>query len=237
MTVEIEFVRGKGFIAEIIRTLRKKTASVRVQEGKVSVVVPKSISMDTIDTLATKKTKWIREKLLLQREHQPTKPKEYVSGESFTYLGRNYRLKVQTGPTKSVKLKYGRLVVHVPPSVQKRDQYIQNSLTEWYREHAVKKLQEKLNRYAQVVGVTPSSVGIKTFKGRWGSCSTKGSLLFNWKVIIAPNRIVDYVVVHELCHLHEHNHSPKFWRCVERVGPDYLDCRGWLKESGRRLEI
>ena len=237
MTVEIEFVKGQGFIAEVIRTPRKMTATVRVREGKVSVVVPDSTIMNTVEALVTKKTKWIREKLLLQREHQPTKPKEYVSGESFTYLGRNYRLKVQNGPTKSVKLKYGRLVAHVPPSVQKRDQYVQNALTDWYREHALGKLHSKVGRYAQVIGVIPLSVGIKTFKGRWGSCSTKGNLLFNWKVIIAPNRIVDYVVVHELCHLHEHNHSPKFWKHVERVFPDYLECREWLKGNSRQLTI
>lgn len=128
-------------------------------------------------------------------------------------------------------------MVQVPPSVQKRDQYVQGALTDWYRAHALEKLQEKMERFSQAVGVTPSSVGIKTFKGRWGSCSTKGNLLLNWKVIIAPNRIVDYVVVHELCHLHEHNHSPRFWQHVARVIPDYVECRQWLKASGKRLSI
>ena len=125
----------------------------------------------------------------------------------------------------------------MPSSVQKRDQYIQNALTDWSRAHALEKLQEKVERFSTIVGVTPSSMGIKTFKGRWGSCSTKGSLLFNWKVIIAPNRIVDYVVVHELCQLHEHNHSPRFWQHVARVIPDYVECKEWLQVSGRILEM
>lgn len=232
-----EVIHGKGFDAEVIRTDRRKTATVKVVEGKVSVVVPRSITTDRVEALVTRKTRWIREKLLLHREHQPPKPKEYVSGESFAYLGRNYRLKVESGPAKSVKLKSGRLVVQVPPSVQKRDQYVQGAVTEWYREHALQKLQEKVQRYAKVVRVSPSSVGIKTFSGRWGSCSTKGNMEFNWKIIIAPNRIVDYVVVHELCHLHHHDHSPGFWQCVERVFPDYKDAKDWLRTNSRQLEI
>jgi len=136
-----------------------------------------------------------------------------------------------------VKLRNARLVVQVPPSVQKREQYVQNALAEWYREHALEKLREKVDRYAKVVRVASSSLGVKTFKGRWGSCSSKGHVQFNWKIIIAPNRIVDYVVVHELCHLHEHNHSPEYWKCVERVFPDYRECKEWLRLNGRGLEI
>ena len=98
MTLQLEFVKGPGFVAEIIRTNRSKTASVRVQEGKVSVVVPKSLADSQIERLVTKKTRWIKEKLLLHRQSVPVKPKEYVSGECFTYLGRNYRLKVRKGP-------------------------------------------------------------------------------------------------------------------------------------------
>lgn len=234
--IEIEFIKGKGFIAEVIRTGRKKTATVMVREGKVSVVVPKATTVNEVTALVTKKTKWIREKLLIQQQHPRTKLKEYVSGESFTYLGRNYHLKVQTG-VNAVKLMGGKLVVQVPCSVQKRDQYVQGALTEWYRTHALEKLREKVGRFSEIVGVTPVSVGIKTFKGRWGSCSTKGDLMFNWRIIIAPNRIVDYVVAHELCHLYEHNHSPKFWKHVERVFPDYKESREWFKVNGRYLGL
>ncbi|WP_089729762.1 M48 family metallopeptidase [Candidatus Thiosymbion oneisti] len=232
-----EFIHGKGFDAEVIRTDRRKTATVKVVEGKVSVVVPRRTSTDKVQALVSRKTRWIREKLLLYRKHQPPKPKEYVSGECFTYLGRNYRLKVESGTAKSVKLQGGRLVVQVSPSVRKRDRYLHGALTEWYREHALQKLQQKVQRYAKVVRVSPSSVGIKTFSGRWGSCSTKGNLAFNWKAIIAPNRIVDYLVVHELCHLHHHNHSPEFWKCVERVLPDYAESKEWLKVNGRWLDV
>ena len=237
MTQTADVIHGKGFDAEVIRTDRKKTATVKVVEGKVSVVVPRGTTAETVEALVTRKTRWIREKLLLHREHQPPKPKEYVSGESFTYLGRNYRLKVESGPAKSVKLKGGRLVVQVPPSVQKRDRYVKDSLTEWYRAHALERLQEKVDRYSKMIRVSPSSVGIKSFSGRWGSCSKTGKMEFNWKIIVAPNPIVDYVVVHELCHLKRHDHSPEFWQCVERVFPDYAESKEWLKINGRRLVV
>ena len=81
------------------------------------------------------------------------------------------------------------------------------------------------------MGLSPKGVGIKSFKSRWGSCSVKGKLDFNWKIVMAPNRIVDYVVVHELCHLKQHDHSPKFWTLVERVVPDYESCKEWLKKN------
>ena len=237
MNQTAEIIHGKGFDAKVIRTDRRKTATVKVEEGKVSVVVPRSTTQAKLEELVDNRTRWIREKLLLQREHQLPKPKEYLSGECFTYLGKNYRLKLERGAAKSVKLTAGRLVVQVPASVQKRDQYVQAALTEWYRQRALEKLQEKVDRYAKVVRVSPSFVGVRTFKGRWGSCTSKGSLEFNWKVIIAPNRMVDYVVVHELCHLHHHNHSPHFWKCVERVFHDYQECKEWLKVNGKMLEV
>lgn len=237
MSANAEVVHGKGFDAEVIRTDRKKTATVKVEEGRVSVVVPRATSSDKVQALVSRKSRWIREKLLLNRAHQPPKPKEYVSGENFTYLGRNYRLKVEPGASKSVKLKAGRLVVGVPSSVQQGDRYVQAALTEWYREHALEKLQEKVQRYAKVVGVSPVSVGIKAFSGRWGSCNRRGDTMFNWRIIIAPNRIVDYVVVHELCHLKWHDHSPEFWRCVERAFPDYQECKEWLRQQGQTLSI
>jgi hypothetical protein len=236
MTVEPEYVKGDGFLAEVIRTGRRKTASVKVQEGKVSVAVPKSLSDSRIEALVARKARWIREKLLLQRDAEPVKPREYVSGECFTYLGRNYRLKVESGKPVLVKLRQGRLWVQVPEG-RNNPEKIRNALIQWYRIHAEQKLREKSARYARIIGVSPAAVRIKTFKSRWGSCDSRGLVQFNWKIIIAPDRIVDYLVVHELCHLKQHNHSPRFWKCVESVFPDYRECRDWLKENGRILQV
>ena len=114
---------------------------------------------------------------------------------------------------------------------------IRNALVRWYRHHAESKLQAKVARYSSIVGVEVVSVGVKSFKSRWGSCSAKGRIDFNWKIIMAPNRMVDYVVAHELCHLKHHDHSNKFWKEVERVIPDYLDCKQWLKTNAEKLRL
>lgn len=86
-------------------------------------------------------------------------------------------------------------------------------------------------RYAPIAGVEPTGVNFKTFKARWGSCTAKGELEFNWLIMLAPNRMVDYVVIHQLCHLIHHDHSSERWRAVMRVMPDYQLCREWLREN------
>lgn len=231
-----EYRDGNGFIAEIIRTSRRKTASIRVEEGAVSVVVPASISVEKIDQLLVSKRLWIKEKMALQRALAPVTDKQFVSGEAFPYLGRNYRLKVEQGSFVPVKLLQGQLVVQTPEGSQ-QPHMIRNALVRWYKRQALQKMRDKVKRYAPMVGVKPAGVAIKSFKSRWGSCTVKGELEFNWRIMFAPNRMVDYVVVHELCHLIHYDHSPDFWSEVWRVMPDYQECRNWLKENSERLVI
>lgn len=231
-----EYRDGKGFIVEVIRTKRRKSADIRVEEGAVSIVVPTATTVEKIDQLLLAKRLWIKEKLALQRELRPASNKDFVSGEAFPYLGRNYRLKVETGPFAPVKLIQGRLVVQMPDEHQ-QPHIIRNAIVRWYKRQATQRLHEKVARYAPMVGVATPEVGIKSFRARWGSCTTNGKLEFNWLIMLAPNRKVDYVVVHELCHLLHHDHSPDFWRALARVMPDYQECRAWLKEHSVELVV
>jgi predicted metal-dependent hydrolase len=123
------------------------------------------------------------------------------------------------------------------PEGKSSPERVRAALTGWYKDHSRKKLREKSNRYPKIVGVAPASVSIKEFKSRWGSCRPDGKIEFNWKIIIAPNRIVGYVVVHKLCHLKQQDHSSAFWKEVANVTPDYRECKEWLKENGRWLEV
>lgn len=231
-----EYIECNDLVVEVLRTARKRTADIRVNEGAVSIVVPTKTPSAKITQLITEKRQWIRSKLLLQREVMPASEKSFVSGEGFSYLGRNYRLKVNRGRFQPLKLIHGQLTLTCPRG-QKDTDLIRSSLIQWYKHQAELKLQQKVKRYAEMMGLSPNGVGIKSFKSRWGSCSAKGKLDFNWKIVMAPNRIVDYVVVHELCHLKQHDHSPKFWKLVERVLPDYKERKEWLKENGRSLEV
>jgi len=159
-----------------------------------------------------------------------------VSGEAFSYLGRNYRLKINVGIFSGIKLINGRLVMSCATG-DRFPHIIRNSLRNWYQEMAVKKLNEKAKRYALQIGVEPKSINIKDFKARWGSCSIEGDIDFHWKIMMAPNRVVDYVVIHELCHLLEHNHSSKFWKHVERILPDYVEQKKWLKVNNNKTSL
>lgn len=231
-----EYISGNGYVAEVIRTARIKSARLQVEDGVVSIAVPKALEAERIEQLLKDKHRWIKEKLYLHQQQQPAPKREMLSGEAFPYLGRNYRLKITTGKLQPVKLLQGRLQVVVPKAMR-HDHIIRDMLTHWYRLQAETRFKEKVKRYASIVGVEPTDVSVKTFKSRWGSCNIKGEIQFHWKVIMAPHRIIDYVVVHELCHLKHHDHSPAFWKSVEKIVPDYLECKAWLKEFGVGFEV
>lgn len=231
-----EFIAGQSYVVEVKRSSRTKTASLKVEEGAVIIVVPKGLSSARIESIVNDKHDWIIDKIARQQLATPASSKRYLSGEAFPYLGRNYRLKVLTGDYQALKLINGRLQLTLRESAI-QDYFTRGALIRWYKRNAKVKFAEKVARYSKVVGVSARSIAIKTFKSRWGSCSAEGDIDFNWVVVMAPNRIVDYIVVHELCHLLHHDHSRKFWAEVERVMPDYSECKAWLKVNGHTLLV
>ena len=231
MSQSPEYIEHIGFVAEVIRTHRTRSASIKIDEGALTVVVPCELPIERIQKLISDKKRWIKEKLYLQQQARPTSTREFVSGESLPYLGRNYRLKVKNGHYQPAKLVQGCLVVTIPEDVDGPD-IVRNAVLRWYRAHALGRFQSKAKRWASVLGVEPRSISIKAFKSRWGSCSAEGNIVLNWRVIMAPNRIVDYVVAHELCHLRHYDHSAQFWKALGKVIPDYIECKEWLKANG-----
>jgi predicted metal-dependent hydrolase len=232
-------IQDFDFPVELVRTGRTKSASIQLDGEVIKVTVPKTLSDLRIQELIDSKSVWIKQKIKLQGESAPIKPKEYVNGEVFPYLGRNYRLKRVSGPVRDVKMKSGYLEISVPedPAKGATEALIRASLEAWYKDHALSKLTEKTQRYAAILGVDVGTISVKNFKSRWGSCHVSGDITYNWRIIMAPHRIIDYVVVHELCHLLEHNHSPKYWRHVENALLDYTERRKWLKTNGAAFII
>jgi predicted metal-dependent hydrolase len=231
-----EYIQSCGFVAEIRRTDRTKSATIKVEGGVVIVIVPRALTQERIKKLLDDKKLWIQKKIALHPQTQVISEKQYVSGEAFSYLGRNYRLKVAEGELTPIKLVQGRLTISAPndPSQHKLVKY---ALTSWLRRRAELKLREKIIRYSLIVGVETNGYKVKDFQSRWGSCTPRGRVDFNWKIIMAPNRVVDYVVVHELCHLKQHDHSPQFWKLVESIMPDYLESKEWLRVNGASLMV
>ena len=219
---------------QVVRTKRIKTASIQIRDGLVKAVVPDQISDFKVETLIKKRMPWIRKKLQDESKIISPSKKEYVSGECLTYLGKNYRLKVIANSKCSVKLVSGYIVVSTS---KKSPNKIKELLTQWYIDHAMERLKEKTDRYSNIIGVSPNTVSVRDYKSKWGSCSSDGKISYNWRIIMSPHRVVDYIVIHELCHMLEHNHSKEFWRHVSNNCKDYRECRDWLKINGKSLVI
>jgi len=226
---------------DVVRSDRKSMGILVDPDEGVIVRPPRNVSEEEIKKIVKKKSSWIMKKLDKISEIKPAPtPLEFMSGEKLMYLGRRYRLKVQEHDKKEVKVKFyqGKFIIKEPAGLKdNRREIIKAKVMEWYRERADKKIKERVDKYKDKIGVEPNNVKVKKQKKRWGSCSSKGNLNFNWKLIMAPMSIVDYIVVHELLHLEYSNHSHKFWDLVETIIPDYQQRQEWLRINGRKLEI
>ena len=220
---------------QVVRSRRrKKTSSIIISNGIVKIVVPDQISDFTIKELINKRISWIRKKLQDESNIKPVIAKEYVDGESFTYLGNNYQLKSLVGSVSFVNVSSDYINVSLP---KKSKENIKSLLEYWYKEKAIEILTEKTNRYAKIIGVSPTAISVGDYKSKWGSCSIEGKISYNWKIIIAPSRVLEYIVIHELCHMLEHNHSKEYWRHVNTYCNDFKESRKWLKINGKNLVI
>ena len=226
---------GFSFPVEVLKTNRKKSLSIRVDGPNVQVRAPKSISDNRIKKLLEKRTPWIKAKLEDYKRRPQSNNYRYVNGEIFKYLGRSYQLKLSIADLQSVKLHKGKLWVNLNKNDLHDSSTIKKLLEGWYQSHAQDYLAKKTLQISRQLGKNPSSISVKNYKSRWGSCSSSGALTYNWRIIKAPIKIIEYIVVHELCHLIEHNHSPKYWKNVEKHIPLWKEHRSWLKDNGSSL--
>ena len=224
-----------NFNIDIKKTNRKKTVSFQVVKERVKVLVPKHLNQSRIDKLIKSKSKWIKTKLSKVDQILPYRKKDYVSGEDFLYMGKHYRLKILKGKKYNIELtdKYLKLTIK---SLTKHGK-IKRLLNKWYFNNADNYLSELTNELSKKTGINFRSVKVRNYKSRWGSCSSSGKIFYNWKLIMAPTRIIQYVVFHELSHLKVHNHSPKFWRLLKSLYPNIEDAKSWLIQNKNRLEI
>jgi predicted metal-dependent hydrolase len=226
------------------RSARRKTLTIAVDlRDGVSVQAPPDTSAETIAAVMRRKAPWVLRRLADFAELPPVPPpKEFLNGETFLYLGRGYRLRAVPGAgceSPSAKLWGGRLLVTVPPAAPGTDRgrMIREALTAWYKGRARQRLPERVTLWAERLGDPPPAVHVRDQEKRWGSCSQKGELRFNWRIIMAPLPLVDYVVAHEVCHLKLKNHSPAFWRLLRRLMPDYEQRRERLRVVGVQLQL
>jgi predicted metal-dependent hydrolase len=226
---------------KIIRRARRKTASIIVKPDKtIQVVVPQFLKNTEIAQLVNKKRKWISNKIAeIDNNQLNITPHNYEEGELFPFLGINYSLLTPIGNRAEITFTEDTITVPLPPKLpaKARCNFIQTTLHLFYTRSAREMLTEKTDHLGQLCGMQPSSVGTKDYKSRWGCCFGDGRIYYNWRIIAAPEPIIDYVVIHELCHLAEPNHSKKYWGKVAEILPDWRERRVWLKQNGFALHI
>jgi len=221
------------------RSKRRKTVSIFVDpfEG-VFLRAPLRVSLNLLSKLVHSKAVWILDKQRRINEimrHLPKK--EFVTGESFLYLGRQLRLKVLKSKSKpKIKVKGGRFLVSINGKNSDLDKMktVRGLLSIWYKKHAEKVLLKRVKLYSKKLKVSVPEVILANQTKRWGSCNRKERIRFNWHIIMAPMSLVDYVVAHELCHLKHNNHSENFWKLLGSVMPDYEVRRERLRKEGPR---
>ena len=211
----------------------RRTMAIHVHPDlAVTVVAPEGAELDAIREKVKKRAAWIRKSKREFELYLPkAPPRRYVSGESHRYLGRQYRLKAVQGEAEGVKCMRGYF--WVTTREQPDPERVAKRLNEWYRARAHSIFHERLtacHERARRVGVPLPPLTIRQLTSRWGSCTRTGRIILNLDLIKAPKDCIDYVITHELCHLKEHHHGPKFWRLMERVMPDY-------EERKRRLNL
>ncbi len=216
-------------VNQIIRSKRKTLALIVKPDGSLIVRAPLRASEKSIQEFVEGNVKWIEKKQVEALAFLPPMPKQYISGERFTYLGDDYPLEIVKGQKKPLLLD---TKFKLAESAHGNAKLV---FEHWYRAQAKQILTERVNLYASQYGLQYRKIGITSARTRWGSCSANGSLNFSWRLIRAPLAAVDYVVVHELVHTVFHNHSKRFWKKVETIMPDYKERRKWLQRNGQLM--
>lgn len=211
---------------------KRKTVSITVERDRSVVVrVPVGTSAEQIDLLVRQKGFWIYEKTKHKQKYSPARAaKEFVAGASIPYLGRQYRLDVTSRSFDGVLFDDKFLIS------KRWVRHASDVFKSWYLEQAHNTILPLVKDYSFKTGAEYKSVHIVDLKYRWGSCTPKNNLNFNWRLIKAPIRVIEYVIVHELAHLLEPNHSRRFWQIVKTQIPDYARAKEWLKDNGELLE-
>jgi predicted metal-dependent hydrolase len=218
-------------IEKIVRSRRRTIALVITPEAHLIVRAPLRAPVAMIDDLIREKQGWIRKTIAAMKQRPQAVVHHYEEGEIFWFLGLQYPLQFVDGMGGRIE-RTDRLCLCSTLRADARDH-----LKRWYMAEAKKEIHARCMWFSMMTGYSPASLRITDARQRWGSCTSTGGLNFSWCLIQAPLEIVDYVIVHELVHLKQHDHSRKFWATVEELMPDYERRRQWLRENERLLRI
>lgn len=214
-------------IDRLIRSSRKSIAIIVQPDGALLVRAPHRIPLSQIESLIAQKEAWIRRKKAeAASRHAQSRSPRFEDGALFPFLGCDFPLKIVSNPPAPFRFSNGFFLdssyLHAAASL----------FTDWYRLQARDIITQRVHLLSSRHSFQAGQIRITSPRTRWGSCGAKGSLNFNWRLVMAPQLVIDYVVIHELVHLRQRNHSSAFWSEVGKLMPDYRQHQKWLKDHG-----
>lgn len=232
-------INGCNIICDIKRDRRRRTVLLKVSgPDKISVTAPLYVKDADLENILIAKKRWLSNRIKDQQRLATNPANQAVAaGLPLLFRGKTYQLALKESPrsSSSVSISSDHIIVSIPPAYSTSHEYLSSVLQKWYVSQATALLHERTKYWAAKIGVTPSRLTMRDQKTRWGSCSSKGNVNYSWRLVMAPDAVVDYLVIHELCHMHIPNHSADFWQLVSRYSPDYDKHRQWLHENGKVL--
>ena len=230
----------KSDIIYTIKRSKRKTTSISISvEGKVTISCPLKTSDEAVRRLVKEKSAWIIKKLNEIDNRPKQQQHSFLNGECFMLFGKKFLLRVvptnDSARANTVHLMESEQIIEVYCTPDAHNKSVRESLLKWYIGQLDCVINNRFEYFSKLLQVSPKKVYLKELKSCWGSCSSKGNVSINWRLVMAPPHILDYVVVHELCHMREMNHSERFWKWVASVYPDYKQARAWLKKNSRML--
>lgn len=237
--MKLSFEYGTQTIEFDVEYKKRKTLGISIAPpGVINIKAPLGIGEDRVLEIVRSKAKWIVQKLSeIEHLECQKRNRQYADGESFPYMGADYLLRIiydKACPRPVVRLENDSLCVY---AAAKGEELIKSALADWYKHKAREKICERIGYYQSCFNVSPAEIKVKEQKKRWGSCTSKRVLLFNWRIIMAPLNVMDYIIVHEMCHLIHMDHSKNFWSLVKSILPDYEERKLWLKMNGAAMNL
>jgi len=229
---------NKDITYEIVRSRRTTADIVIERDGRVLVRAPETVPDERIEDIVEAKRYWIYKTLAEWRDLNATRVlREYRNGEGFLYLGRSYRLSLVADQEAILLLKGGRFYLRRDLVDRGEVAAAKAAFRDYFIARGLERLSERVRYYAPKVGVVPHRIDVRELGHRWASCSPRGHLAFHWKCMMAPPTIIDYIVVHELCHFHHLDHTEAFWNEVDKVMPCYRERKEWLRKNGAAMDV
>jgi len=226
-----EILELGGLVFHVRRSARRRTVALVVDRAAELIVnSPESVTADELSRWVNSKLLWVHRKLALKSEVASRgRTPEYVPGESFLYLGKRYRLRLM--PDQRQDLHFDGTAFLLRRNAQPADELFR----QWYIQTGRRWLKRRLPLLNRLTGVSPARVVVRDLGFRWGSCGRDKSINLNWRVFQLPVALIDYLLLHELCHIEEPSHGPKFWRALDRTLPEWRQRRETLNRLAREI--